>query len=501
MSELFTTKNASNVLRLCLLTTCSPAFGFEPVAPHGWDYAYFAFAATSISFFSIAMLMLRAYLWLSYSVIAALLIILMASVDGTLAFMLSKGSRFVKEAPLFIGAVTAAAGFVQSAYLTDPQSKLKRFAPALYALAASSLTLIPGYWFVAILPLLYAALNVLLLLMLASTLLPPLSWPAVAPTHRRLAVWAPALFLALILGLYLVDFLGADFVMQFRDKVNRLAVLAYLFYGMGFGLVYLYLQSKATLKAERDVEVAARKAAEDELKLKSAQHDFERAARIAENRYTQLREASHDIRQPIAALRNAVTDLKKSVSDENSDQLVQIIDYLDQLASSYLRKNGADELPDSDEVAHDESGNEAVSTELLLNTAMKLHQQEANARGVKLSADDGGHQVRVQPLIVVRLLSNLIANALNHAHASNIMLSTALQGDLVALDVRDDGLGIPAELLDSVQQPGLRGEQSEGSGLGLSIVASHAQQQGWPFELFSESGNGTCARLLLPLKV
>ncbi|MBX2881576.1 MAG: HAMP domain-containing histidine kinase [Granulosicoccus sp.] len=486
---------APTALCVGLLAVASPALGFAPKEPLPWDYAYFAFAATSIGFFSIAMVMLRAYLWLSYSIIAALLVVLMASVDGTLAYMLSRSSRFVREAPLFFGAVTAAAGFTQSAYLIDPGSWLKSLSGPLYLLAVSSLLLISGYWLVDNLDLLYVFLNVLLLLMLASTVLPPLSWPAVAPLHRRLAVWTPAMFLVFILGLYLVDFMGAQFDFQFRDRINRIAVLAYLLYGMGFALVYLHLQSRATRKAEQEVEIAARKAVEDELKLKTAQHDFEKAARIAHSRHQQLREASHDIRQPVAALRHAVTDLKNSLADKHSEQLVQIIDYLDQLAASYVHESPKDGLSDHKEVLADENGNECVSTRLLTDTVFRLHHKEAQSGNVRLTVHDEGYSVNVQPLILVRLLSNLVANALKHAQASEIDISTLSSSDTVDIKIRDNGIGIPADLIRTVMESGVKGENSDGSGLGLSIVASQAKQHGWLFSIDSMAGAGTCACL------
>lgn len=484
------------LVSVLLLVICFPAVAFEPNQPTSWDIAYLTFALTTIGFYSIAMVLLRAYVWLSYSVMAVLLIVLMASVDGTLAFVLGKGERFVEMAPMYFGCVTAAAGFIQSAWLIDSQSNYRKFIKPFYVMALISLLLVLSHLFTDQLMAHYAALNVLLLMMLASTFVPPMSWPVALP-ERSLAAWPPIVMLLIILGVYTADFLGAEFSVQFRDGFNRVAVLAYLVYGMGFGLYYLYSQARARRIAQRAVDVAALKAAQDELKLQQAERSYMRAVKVSEARQRQLQEASHDIRQPIAALRRAANDLKSSLTRDSSETLIQIVDYLDQLATTYLKSN-ENSIEYDDEESADENSTEAVPTSLLIDTVIQLHQREAHERGVKLVVDDVGAFVTVPPLVVVRLLSNLLSNALKHAKATTINISTHEEEHHVAIRVTDNGRGINEVLRQTVTQPGVRGCTSDGSGLGLSIVASYAEQHGWPFDLDSAADAGTSAVLRLP---
>ena len=483
------------LVTLILLFTTPSALAETPRALQNWDYVYFTFAATSICYFSIAMLTLRAYLWLSYSLIALLLVVLMASVDGTLAYLYSKGPQFVKESPLFIGAVTAAAGFCQSAYLIDRNSAINHVKPVVYVLCMVSLSIVPAYWLISDIQLLYLILNVLLLGMLASTTLPPLSWPQVAPLHRRLAIWAPALFLVFVLMLYVIDTLGVNFSTELKNQINRLAVLAYLAYGLGFGLVYLILTTKEKREAEQAVVIAEHKAIQDELKLKTAQYDFERASRIASTRYQQLQEASHDIRQPIGALRATTKDLRHALPKNEKEQLDQIIDYLDSLASSYISDDNHQRDEPSKSSLADQSEFEPVSTRLLIDTAIRLFSKEAAQKSVLLEVNDEGFELLVPPLIVVRMLSNLIANALNHSKASKICISTALKNGQLMIQVRDDGIGISEENLSLFQTQGRKSEESPGTGLGLSSVKEHAEKFGWQFVLTSKPGRGTIASI------
>lgn len=489
------TRKWHTLVTLILLFTTPSALAETPRALQSWDYVYFTFIATSVGFFSIAMLALRAYLWLSYSLIALLLVVLMASVDGTLAYMLSKGPQLVDESPLFIGAVTAAAGFCQSAYLIDRNSVINRLKPVVYGLCIVSLSIVPAYWLFYDIQLLYLILNVLLLGMLASTTLPPLSWPRVAPLQRRLAVWAPALFLVFVLMLYVIDTLGLNFSTALKNQINRMAVLAYLAYGLGFGLVYLILTAKEKRKAEQAVIIAERKAIQDELKLKTAQYDFERVSRIASTRYQQLQEASHDIRQPIGALRATMKDSRHALPENEKEQLDQIIDYLDELASSYISEDRHQSDNSSQTSLAEQSEYEQVSTRLLIDTAIRLFSKEAAQKSILLEVSDEGYELIAPPLIVVRMLSNLVANALNHSKASRICISTALNKRQMTIQVRDNGVGIAEENLSLFLTRGRKSEESPGTGLGLSSVKEHAEKFGWQFVLTSKPGEGTTASI------
>ena len=73
----------------------------------------------------------------------------------------------------------------------------------------------------------------------------------------------------------------------------------------------------------------------------------------------------------------------------------------------------------------------------------------------------------------------------------------------VAIEVRDTGIGIPAEKLDAVFEPfeqivDAQGVAKEGTGLGLSIVRTLAEELGGSIAIDSELNRGTCARLRLP---
>ena len=69
----------------------------------------------------------------------------------------------------------------------------------------------------------------------------------------------------------------------------------------------------------------------------------------------------------------------------------------------------------------------------------------------------------------------------------------------VAIEVRDDGPGLPPEILRHLFEPGHTTKPDKGSGLGLSMVHRFATSSGGKVEVESRPGDGTTFRLLLPL--
>ncbi|PCC68604.1 histidine kinase [Nannocystis exedens] len=74
-------------------------------------------------------------------------------------------------------------------------------------------------------------------------------------------------------------------------------------------------------------------------------------------------------------------------------------------------------------------------------------------------------------------------------------------GEYVVISVRDDGVGIPADLLGKIFEPFFTTKPvGKGTGLGLSQVYGFAKQSGGTARVFSTPGVGTTVEILLPLQ-
>lgn len=106
---------------------------------------------------------------------------------------------------------------------------------------------------------------------------------------------------------------------------------------------------------------------------------------------------------------------------------------------------------------------------------------------------------------IVQLMTNLIGNALKFTPSGGGGVSVRLtaEDDIAAIEVRDNGPGIPREELPRVFERFYRGTntgdaRASGSGLGLAIVRSIVEMHGGEIDLASEVGEGTTFTITLP---
>jgi len=102
---------------------------------------------------------------------------------------------------------------------------------------------------------------------------------------------------------------------------------------------------------------------------------------------------------------------------------------------------------------------------------------------------------------------NLLVNAAQaipegRAEAHRIRVRAApAGGDRVAIEISDDGAGIPPEILPRIFDPFFTTKPpGEGTGLGLSICHSIVSALGGEIEVESEVGRGSTFRVLLPVE-
>ena len=101
---------------------------------------------------------------------------------------------------------------------------------------------------------------------------------------------------------------------------------------------------------------------------------------------------------------------------------------------------------------------------------------------------------------VEQILQNLISNAADAADGPvTITVSVLDRGDAVAVEVADDGPGVPEDLLDTVFQPFFTTKpEGEGTGLGLAISRRLAVAMGGGLEVRNLRPRGAAFTLTLP---
>jgi signal transduction histidine kinase len=124
---------------------------------------------------------------------------------------------------------------------------------------------------------------------------------------------------------------------------------------------------------------------------------------------------------------------------------------------------------------------------------------------ITVHAPDTLPRVVLDPDRIKQVLTNLLANALEHTHASGkITVTAAHNGDFIRVSVADTGEGIAPQHLPYVFERFYRADASRtrstgGSGIGLAIVRQLTQAHGGSVSVESQLGLGSCFTFTLPV--
>lgn len=99
------------------------------------------------------------------------------------------------------------------------------------------------------------------------------------------------------------------------------------------------------------------------------------------------------------------------------------------------------------------------------------------------------------------ILRNLLSNALKYSfHSGTVEIEINDDGKQLCIAVADSGAGMSREVLqDILSRKVFKGERSEGFGVGLKFTIEFVEKMGGQFQIESELGRGTTARVFLPL--
>jgi len=221
-------------------------------------------------------------------------------------------------------------------------------------------------------------------------------------------------------------------------------------------------------------------------------------AMMAKSRF--LAAASHDLRQPLHALSLFVDVLKESKSSiERSELFSRIelsLDALRKLFDALLDVSRLDAKVVKPEYSHFDLA------ELLREQAEEFR-PAADKMKLSLKVHAKKAVVVSDRLLLVRIVRNLISNALRYTDSGGILLSARSRGDRVLLQVWDTGIGIPQESQEQIfiefqQLHNSHRDRTQGLGLGLALVQRLCQLLDHPLSLCSQPGKGSVFSISLP---
>ena len=226
----------------------------------------------------------------------------------------------------------------------------------------------------------------------------------------------------------------------------------------------------------------------------------ERADQANRAKSTFLASASHDLRQPIHALSMFIGALRGQTMSSEARRLVEhisaSISATDDLFAALL------------DISKLDAGVVVASVQpVVLGPLMERlgreYGKEAEQKGVNLRVIPSAATLNTDPVLLERVLRNLLSNAVRYTNSGRVVLGCRRLHSGVRIEVWDTGCGIApdeqSKVFDEFYQIGnSERDRLRGLGLGLAIVHRTVPLIGGTLALDSKLGSGSVFKLSLP---
>ncbi len=278
---------------------------------------------------------------------------------------------------------------------------------------------------------------------------------------------------------------------------------------MGLAVVDGYIQT------QRQREKATRenlKSAKQNLKLNQRLFDLEEQYNLAEEmaitRDENLKNTIHDLRQPLHALRLNIQKSSGSIqrSTEESEQIGEMFSYLETLLTTQLETAVSSPPTPSGTTAQPkiEATDTPMRAQKILKSVHEMFLPDALEKGLTFRFIPSRHDATVNAFILIRILNNLVSNAIKYTPSGKVLIGSRRMKDHLRIEVHDTGIGMNEADFKAAKLRHVRLDEglphADGRGLGLSIAAHLAAQNGYRLSRARNRKNGTSLYLEIPVK-
>jgi PAS domain S-box-containing protein len=215
---------------------------------------------------------------------------------------------------------------------------------------------------------------------------------------------------------------------------------------------------------------------------------------------------AHELRNPLAPLRNGIQILR--LTSDDPEALEQVRSVMERQLDHLVRL--VDDLLDVSRISRGklQLRKERILLSAAVNHALELCRPIVEDRHHELTVtvQDNLAYIDVDKTRLAQAVCNLVNNAAKYSEAgSRIWLTAEARGNEAVISVKDNGIGIPAEMLprvfDMFMQVDRSLEMSQGGlGVGLALVKRLVEMHGGRVEAHSDGpGKGSEFIIRLPL--
>ena len=210
---------------------------------------------------------------------------------------------------------------------------------------------------------------------------------------------------------------------------------------------------------------------------------------------------SHELKTPVGAMSLLAETLVGETEPADRDRLSDMLQREAKRVEDII-----DDLLELTRLEEGESETEKIKVSKIVAKSVDKVRTFADGMHVQLvvTGDSGEEKVKVDRRAVVRALTNLIDNAVRYSEADQqVTVAVEVLEHVVAISIKDDGVGIPRAELERVFErfyrvDRARSRETGGTGLGLAIVRHVAENHGGRVLVESKPGDGSTFTIELP---
>lgn len=206
-------------------------------------------------------------------------------------------------------------------------------------------------------------------------------------------------------------------------------------------------------------------------------------------------QVAHEVRNPLHGLLLYSTHLKEQLAGKLDDDQVElfnsIIDTINQLTSL------TEQILDFGRPVR--LALQPVELNSVVSVVLKLLRLQLSANGITVEYHgDSNSTPMVDEACIRAALLNILLNAIQAMPTGGILsITSATDGEMLSLEIRDTGSGMPEERLKMIFEP-FNSDKPGGLGLGLPYAKKIIEEHGGRIRVESKLGEGTRVSIILP---
>lgn len=213
-----------------------------------------------------------------------------------------------------------------------------------------------------------------------------------------------------------------------------------------------------------------------------------------------LAAASHDLRQPLHSMGLFIDSLEDSVQKGTHKPIIKKIAHCQEDLNLLLNELLDISRIDAGVVPVNKLG---LPLQQLLSKLEGGYSIQAETKGLKFKIVSTKAKVYTDPLLLERMLRNLIENTVKYTDRGRILIGCRHTLEEVRIEVWDTGIGLDEKHQDAIfteflQLDNPERDRKKGLGLGLAIVRRLGELLKHPVAMFSLPGKGSCFSITLP---